>query len=197
MSIASSTNSFPLTGSLGLSVVSIAGGSGNAAANAATIATATDPFDPTPAASTPFSVLQSTASTTTSSPTIAALTTGELTNGQHKVIQAIGQSQGDQATIPWNANGTEPSQISSLRSLGWIKLVQPVQGAKGVASGVYSLTPVGQAIFKRTVGGDIGVPPTSADGGSSPDLSAVSAQLASGVSSVASLLSSVGVNVSV
>jgi hypothetical protein len=194
MSNSISTSSFPLTGSLGLSIVSIAGGSGNASANAASIATATNPYDPNPAASTAFSVIQSSASTTTSSPTIAALTTGQLTNGQHKIIQAIGQSAGDQTSIPWNAGGTEPSQISSLRSLGWIKLVKPVQGDKGVASGIYTLTPVGQAIFKRTVGGDIGVPP-AADSASS--LSAATAGLSAGVSSVASLLSSVGVNVNV
>jgi len=187
-----SGSSFPLTGSLGLSIVSIDGGSGNASANAATIAASANPST----GSTPLSVLASTQSTTTSSPTIAALTTGQLTNGQHKIIQAIGQSQDDQDSIPWNANGTEPSQITALKSLGWIKLVKPVQGPKGVAAGVYSLTPVGQAIFKRTVGGSIGVPPASSDG-STPSLSSVTASLSSGVSAIAGLLSQVGVNVSV
>ncbi len=187
-----SGSSFPLTGSLGLSIVSIAGGSGNASANAATIAASANPST----GSTPFSILASNQSTTTSSPTIAALTTGQLTNGQHKIIQAIGQSQNDQDQIPWNANGTEPSQITSLKSLGWIKLVKPIQGPKGVAAGVYSLTPVGQAIFKRTVGGSIGVPPASSDG-STPDLASVTSSLSSGISAVAGLLSQVGVNVSV
>ncbi|HVJ51014.1 MAG TPA: hypothetical protein VM689_01040 [Aliidongia sp.] len=193
MSVASASSAFPVTGSLGLSLLSIVGGSGTASANAAAIAA---PLDSS-SASGPFAVLSANASTTTSSPTIAALTTGQLTNGEHKIIQAIGQSAGGQATLPWNADGSEPSQLSSLRSLGWLKLDKPIPGDKGTASGVYELTPVGQAIFKRTVGGDIGVPPPADSSANGGQLANISSAFSQGVSAVAGLLSSVGVDVSV
>jgi hypothetical protein len=188
-------NPFTSAGPLGLSITSIVGGSGTVPSTAASIVASGN----ADTSGGPLSLLSS-PSTVTQSPTIAALTSGQLTNGQHKVIQAIGQSPGGQTTVPWNANGSEPSQLTSLRQLGWLKLVKPINAPNSsqINSGVYKLTPVGEAIFKRTVGGTIGVDPTAADTpGSGLDTAAITASLGQSVQTVASLLSAVGVNVTV
>jgi len=188
---------FPVTGSLGLSLASIQGGTSTAANASAINATAASD------ASSPFSLLASSHATTSSSPTINALTTGELSTEDHKVISEIGATATDSLLVPWNTNGTEPSVLTSLKSLGWIKLdsVQTTAGSSLPTGATYSLTPVGQAIYKRTVATTLG-PGTqaaiaNATAGSTTNASAVDSNLQGEVSTLVGALSSVGVNVSV
>jgi hypothetical protein len=192
---------FPSDGALGLSLTSIQGGTGAAANATAILATSTAN------ASSPFSLLASSSATTTSSPTIAALTTGELSNEDHTVIAQIGETPGNSLLIPWNANGTAPSVVANLQGLGWIKLgqVQTTPGVSVPTGANYSLTPVGQAIFKRTVSSTLGpgtqdsVANATAPASSTSSESAATAEagLSSEVSTLLSTLSSLGVNVQV
>jgi hypothetical protein len=182
---------FPTTGELGLSLASIQGGTSTAANASAINASAA-------ASETgPFSILGSNAASTSSSPTINALTTGELSTEDHKVISEIGGTANDQLAVPWNANGTEPSEITNLKSLGWIKLVnlQTPAGSAKPTGATYSLTPVGQAIYKRTVSTTLGAGTQAAI--SSAAASSLDANLQSEVSSLVGGLSSVGVNIQV
>jgi hypothetical protein len=186
---------FPATGELGLSLTSIEGGvAGNGNAASVIAATSTD-------TSGPFSILSSSHATTSNSPTINALTSGELSTQDHKIIAAIGGTANDSLLVPWNSNGTEPSEISNLKNLGWIKILslQTAPGSKTPTGANYSLTPVGQAIYKRTVATTLG-PGTqatigNATAGSTTNASAIDANLSSQVSTLVSTLSSVGVNV--
>jgi hypothetical protein len=188
---------FPTTGELGLSLTSIEGGT-SAAANASAI-NATAASD----ASSPLSVLGSNSATTSTSPTINALTTGELSNVDHKVIAEIGGTANDSLLVPWNANGTEPTEISNLKALHWIKLdsLQTAPGAAKPTGATYSLTPIGQAIYKRTVATTLG-PGTqaaisNAQAASTANAASVNSALSSEVSTLVGALSSVGVDVQV
>jgi hypothetical protein len=182
---------FPTTGELGLSLASIQGGTSTAANATAINASATS------SATGPFSILGNTAATTSSSPTINALTTGELSNEQHTIISQIGGTANDTLSVPWNADGTEPTQITSLKQLGWIKLdqVTTTAGDTKPSSATYSLTPVGQAIYKRTVSSTLGA--GTQDAISSAAASSIDSNLQSEVSSLVGTLSAVGVNIQV
>jgi hypothetical protein len=179
---------FPETGALGLSLTSIQGGS-STAANAASINSSA-----ASSAGGPFGILASSTATTTTSPTIEALTTGKMTQEDNKVIAQIGGTTNDQLDVPWNTNGTEPSEITKLKQQGWIKLVKvDGTGSTGKPTGAtYTLTPVGQAIYKRTVAPELG---PSAAPVSSAAASAIDSNLSSEVSALLSGLSSVGVNI--
>jgi hypothetical protein len=188
---------FPTTGSLGLSLTSIQGGSGTAAnATAILSSEASD-------TSSPLSILGSTSATTSNSPTINALTTGELSNQDHKIIAQIGETANDSLSVPWNANGTEPTELTNLRQLGWIKVasLETTAGNPKPTGANYSLTPVGQAIFKRTVATTLG-PGTeaalsNAQSASTANAAAVDSNLSSEVSTLVGALSSVGVNIQI
>jgi hypothetical protein len=187
---------FPATGELGLSVTSIGGTGTNA--NATTIIAAS-----TSNLSSPFSILSANTASTSTSPTINALSSGELSTADHNVISAIGKTANNSLLIPWNGNGTAPSTITAIQNLGWIKLdqVQTPKGAKLPTGATYSLTPVGQAIFKRTVATTLG-PGTqatiaNASAPSAATASSIDSGLASQVSTLVSTLSSLGVDVQV
>jgi len=184
-------SSFPATGELGLSTASI-GGSSSTTANAASINTSAS------TGTGPFSILASSTATTTTSPTIEALTTGKMTSTDNKVIAQIGATANDSLEIPWNTDGTEPTEITKLKTQGWIKLdqVQNTAGASKPTGATYSLTPVGQAIYKRTVSPVLG-PSGAASAVSSAAASTIDSNLSSEVSTLLSGLSSVGVDVSV
>jgi hypothetical protein len=185
---------FPATGELGLSLTSILGSSGTSNAASIIAAGASDTFGP-------FSILSANSAAVSASPTINALSAGELSTEDHNVIASIGQTAGNSLLIPWNANGTAPSTITNLQSLGWLKQVSvdTPAGAKAPTGATYSLTPVGQAIFKRTVSSTLG-PGTqdtisNATSVSPTTASAIDSGLASQVSTLLSALSSVWVNV--
>jgi hypothetical protein len=185
---------FPLTGSLGLSLASIQGGTSTASNAAAINASAVS------SEGGAFGILSSNQATTTTSPTIQALTTGQMTNGDHKVLASIGGTASDSLDIPWNANGTEPTEVSKLKQQGWIKLVKVAgTGSTGKPSGAtYTLTPVGQAIYKRTVSSTLGASAAAtAATVSSAAASSLDSNLQSEVSTLLGGLSSVGVDVSV
>jgi len=180
---------FPATGVLGLSLTSIAGSAGaNGNATAILAATSTNP-------SSPFTLLGATSATNTTSPTIRALTTGQLSNLDHKVIAQIGQTANNSLFVPFNNDGSVPSEIAKLRDLRWIRLdnLQVAPGARVATGGTFSLTQVGQAIFKRTVSTTLG--PSSQAAAS--NAAAVKSKLAAEVSTLLGALSSVGVNVKV
>ncbi len=180
---------FPTTGELGLSLASIQGGTSTATDATAINATAAS------GAGGPFSILASSAATTTTSPTIEALTTGKMSTEDNKVIAQIGGTTNDQLDVPWNTDGSEPSEITKLKQQGWIKLVKvDGTGSTGKPTGAtYTLTPVGQAIYKRTVAPELG---PSAAPVSSAAASAIDSNLSSEISALLSGLSSVGVDVS-
>jgi hypothetical protein len=184
---------FPATGELGLSLTSIQGGT-SGPANAASLNAAA-----TSNSSTAFSILSAVSATTSTSPTINALQTGELSTEDHTVIAAIGGTATDSELIPWNANGTAPSTITNLQSLGWIKLVsvQTKAGASAPTGATYTLTPVGQAIYKRTVATTLGAGTQASIGNASASSTQAVAGLSSEVSTLVGALSSVGVDVSV
>jgi len=184
---------FPATGQLGLSLTSIQGGTG-AAANAAAISAAA-----TSDSSSAFSILDAASATTSTSPTINALQTGELSTEDHTVIASIGGTATDSLLIPWNANGTAPSTITNLQSLGWIKLVseQTTPGSPAPTGATYTLTPVGQAIYKRTVASTLGAGTQASIANASASSTQAVAGLSSEVSTLVGALSSVGVDVSV
>jgi|GEM_PF-4136410 hypothetical protein len=188
---------FPATGQLGLSLTSIEGGVGSDPnATAILAASASD-------SSSAFSIISANSATTSTSPTINALTTGELSTEDHTVIAAIGATAGNSLLVPWNANGTAPSTITAIQSLGWIKLasVETAPGSQAPTGANYSLTPVGQAIYKRTVATILGQGTQStianASAASTASASAIDSGLASQVSTLIGALSSVGVNVQV
>jgi hypothetical protein len=140
---------FGVSGELGVGTASILGANATATPNAASILAATQ------TSTGPLSVIANSLNTAVS-PTIAALRTGELTTTQQKLLSAL-YSSSTPTSIPWNANGTEPSVVAQVRGYGWIKLVEPTynQTTKAVASATYQLTPVGKAIAARTNGGGV------------------------------------------
>ncbi|MEA2756068.1 MAG: hypothetical protein QOJ54_2357 [Aliidongia sp.] len=184
---------FPATGELGLSLISILGSSNNG--NAASILASgnSDTFGP-------LDIISASNAAVSSSPTINALSAGELSTVDHNVIASIGQTAGNSLLIPWNANGTAPTTVTNLQNLHWIKLlsVETPAGAPAPTGATYGLTPVGQAIFKRTVSTTLGPGTQSTIGNASAPSAADAAALAglsSQVSTLIGALSSVGVNV--
>jgi hypothetical protein len=149
-----------------------------------------------------ITALQTQASSTAPS-TTAALTEGRLTTSQQRVLQAVGDSTGP-LTIPWNANGTEPTTVANIRTAGWLKLDKKVTDNGKVTGATYELTAVGKAIFKRTNGGNVDgsgdTPLTSADTNGptsstgSTTASAADAALQSSVSTLSGLLGSLGIS---
>ena len=145
-----------------------------------------------------------TQSSSTTPSTALALSEGKLTNSQQRVLQAVGDNGGP-LTIPWNANGTEPTTVASIRTAGWLKLDKKIVSGGKVTGGTYELTAVGNAIYQRTGGGNVnGSGPTtltSADtnGPSSTSSSSAAAaadsQLQSSVSALAGVLGSVGISI--
>jgi len=125
---------------------------------------------------------------------------GLIKPSQQRVIQAIGDST-DPLSIPWNANGTEPTTVAALRTAGWIKLDAKVLTNGKSSGGTYSLTKLGIEIYNRTSGGQANsassTPLTSADtnGTTSTASTASTAALQSSVASLTSILGSVGVSV--
>jgi hypothetical protein len=188
---------FPATGELGLSLTSIEGGTSTEANAASILGTAVSSNGGA------FSILSASSATTSASPTVRALTTGELSNADHKVIAAIGGTATDSLLIPYNADGSVPSEIANLVGLGWIKLdkLQLTPGQSRPTGATYSLTPVGQAIYKRTVATTLGPGTQAAIGNASApsaaNASAVDSGLQAEVSTLLGALSSVGVNVQV
>jgi hypothetical protein len=188
---------FPATGELGLSLTSIQGGTSTEANAASILGTAVS------SDGGPFSILSANSATTSASPTVQALTTGELSNEDHKVIASIGGTATDSLLIPYNADGSVPTEIANLVALGWIKLdtLQITPGQARPTGGNYSLTPVGQAIYKRTVATTLG-PGTqaaiaNASAPSTANASSVDSGLQAEVSTLVGALSSVGVDVQV
>ena len=145
-----------------------------------------------------------TQSSSTTPSTALALSEGKLTNSQQRVLQAIGDNNGP-LTVPWNANGTEPTTVANIRTAGWLKLDKKVVSGGKVTGGTYELTTVGKAIYQRTGGGNVnGSGPTtltSADtngpssGSGSTSAAQANAQLQSSVSALAGVLGSVGISV--
>lgn len=156
---ASFISSFGLSGSLGVGTASILGGNAtNSNPNAASITAAST------TATGALSVLSNATTATDQSPTIQALTTGKLTNQQHKVLAALGSSSTPTA-LPWDTNGVEPDVLATIRKYGWIKEVAPTYDTKTreITGATYELTPIGQAINRRTGGTDaVGVTPAQA-----------------------------------
>jgi hypothetical protein len=138
---------FPVSGELGLGTASLLGGNAAGTPNAAGIISASTTI------SGPLAAIENSINTSTS-PTVAALRTGELTTTQQKLLSTL-YTAGEPSSIPWNANGTEPSVVAQIRSYGWIKLVEPTYDPTNhsVTSATYELTPVGKAIALRTGGG--------------------------------------------
>jgi hypothetical protein len=136
--------------------------------------------------------------------TSQALLAGKLTTSQQRVLQAVGDNNGP-LTIPWNANGTEPTTVANIHNAGWLKLDKKVVTNGKVTGGVYELTKVGTAIYNRTGGGNVNssadTPLTSTDtngssaSSGSTSAAAADAALQNSVSSLASVLGSVGVSV--
>ena len=56
--------------------------------------------------------------------------------------------------VDWNSNNTEPSVVSQIKGYGWIKMIKPTYdiATRSVTSATYQLTPIGKAIYQRTVG---------------------------------------------
>jgi len=133
-------------------------------------------------------------------PSTAQALEGLIKPSQQRVIQAIGDSTGP-LSIPWNANGTEPTTVAALRTAGWIKLDSKVQTNGKSSGGTYTLTKLGIQIYNRTGGGEANsassTPLTSADtnGTTSTSSTASNAALESSVSSLTSILGSVGISV--
>jgi hypothetical protein len=146
-----------------------------------------------------------TQSSATTPSTTAALSEGRLTTSQQRVLQAVGDNTGP-LTIPWNANGTEPTTVANIRTAGWLKLDKKVTTDGKVTGATYELTAVGKAIYQRTGGGNVNgsddTPLTSADTNgptstttSSTTASAADAALQNSVSTLSGLLGSVGISV--
>jgi hypothetical protein len=137
---------------------------------------------------------------TSTAPSTAQALSGLVKPSQQRVVQAIGDNDGP-LSIPWNANGTEPTTLASLRTAGWLKLDTKVLTNGKPSGGTYELTKLGTAIYNRTGGGQAtgaDAPLTSADtNGTTSTSSSVSstAALQSTVSSLTSILGSVGVTV--
>ena len=135
-----------------------------------------------------------------STPSTTEALAGLIKPSQQRVIQAIGNNAGP-LSIPWNANGSEPTTIAALRTAGWIKLDAKVLTNGKSSGGTYELTKLGTEIYNRTGGGQVGATTTaltSADtNGTTSTTSSASATAAlqSSVSSLTSILGSVGISV--
>jgi len=129
--------------------------------------------------------------------TAQALSAGKLTTSQQRVLQAVGDNNGP-LSILWNTNGSEPTTVANIRKAGWLKLDKKVVTNGKPSGGVYELTAVGKAIYLRTGGGNVnGSDPTaltSADTNGGTAASAT-ANLQSSVSTLSSILGSVGISV--
>jgi hypothetical protein len=135
--------------------------------------------------------------------TTQALEAGALTTSQQRVIQAIGDNTGA-LQIPWNSTGTEPTTVANIRAAGWIKLDKKIITDGKVTGGTYELTKLGQAIYNRTGGGNVDGSTdstlTSAEtngtttSSGSTAAAAADANLQSSVSSLTSILGSLGIS---
>jgi hypothetical protein len=140
---------FAVSGELGVGTASILGADATANPNAATLLAAGSP-QTGPLAAIAQSLNQA------ATPTVAALETGALTTNQHKILQALFSGnaipKGTPYSLPWTASGNEPSVVAQVRSYGWIKLIKPTTAPNStrVVSATYELTPIGQAIARRT-----------------------------------------------
>jgi hypothetical protein len=140
---------------------------------------------------------------TSTAPSTAQALAGLIKPSQQRVIGAIGDNNGP-LSIPWNANGSEPTTLAALRTAGWLKLDAKVLTNGKPSGGTYELTKIGTAIYNRTGGGQVGAdntPLTSADtNGTTADSSgaaaaaAAEAQAQSGVANLAGLLGSLGIS---
>jgi hypothetical protein len=142
-----------------------------------------------------LTALQSKSSSTV--PSTAQALEGLLKPSQQRVIAAVGDNGGP-LSIPWNANGTEPTTVAALRTAGWLKLDQKVLTNGKSSGGTYELTKLGTAIYNRTGGGKVGSPTTaltSADTNGTTSTTSSTTALQSAVSSLTSILGSVGVTV--
>ena len=148
---ASSLNVSGLTGELGVGTASILGGDATQEGGAATIIGSSGTID----TSSPLYLVAQSITATNNSPTTQALETGKLTTAQHNVLSALAAGGNKPYSIGWNNDGSEPTTLATMRSLGWIKLVEPDYNpsTRLVGSATYELTPVGQAIAKRTGAG--------------------------------------------
>ena len=86
---------------------------------------------------------------TSTAPSTAQALAGLIKPSQQRVIGAVGDSDGP-LSIPWNANGTEPTTVAALRTAGWLKLDAKVLTNGKPSGATYELTKVGIAIFNRT-----------------------------------------------
>lgn len=153
-------SSFGLSGSLGVGTASILGADAQGTPNAASIAASGQ------TATGALAALQVSATNSNQQPTIEALGQGKLTGKQHKIIAALGAAPKNTLSVPWNANGTEPTVVSQIRKYGWIKLVKPTYDTKTrlVGSATYQLTKIGLAIYKRTGGGTLSTTASTSSG---------------------------------
>ena len=132
-----------------------------------------------------------------SAPSTAQALAGLLKPSQQRVIAAVGDNNGP-LSIPWNANGTEPTTVAALRTAGWLKLDTKVLTNGKSSGGTYELTKLGTAIYNRTGGGQVGgntTALTSADTNGTTSTTSSVSSLQSTVSSLTSILGSVGVTV--
>jgi len=133
-------------------------------------------------------------------PSTAEALNGLIKPSQQRIVQAIGDNNGP-LSIPWNANGTEPTTVAALRTAGWIKLDSKVQTNGKSSGGTYSLTKVGIEIYNRTGGGEANsassTPLTSAEtnGTTSTASTTATSALQDSVSSLTSILGSIGISV--
>lgn len=139
-----------------------------------------------------FGALQSNGSgTSAASATATALGSGGIKTTYHNVLQAIGGEPDGTLLQHWNANGSEPSALTTLRSYGWIKLTgKQLDPANNTPIGAYQFTAVGYAIYQRTGGGSIAGSSLNLTGASSSTTGAASSQTAA----ITSILSSLGFN---
>ncbi len=147
--ITSAFNSpFGITGELGVGTASILGANAQATPNAAAI-TAAGNTD----TSSPFYAISESINSN-NSPTLQALQEGKLTTTQHNILKTLAANNNQPTSIPWNANGTEPTIVTQIKGYGWIKIVEPAYdpSTRLVTSATYELTPVGKAIVNRTGG---------------------------------------------
>jgi hypothetical protein len=123
--------------------------------------------------------------------TATALGSGGLTTKQHNVIQTLGDSGTPTVKIPWNTNGTEPTLLTQLRTYGWIKATRR-DNSGGTSGAYYKLTPIGQAIYKRTGGGKAGATLSASDLNNATSGTGLSKSQVSELNSLLSALGSTG-----
>lgn len=132
-----------------------------------------------------------------SAPSTTQALAGLIKPSQQRVLQAIGDNTGA-LSIPWNANGTEPTTVAALRTAGWIKLDKKILTNGKSSGGTYELTKLGTQIYNRTGGGRADgttTALTSADTNGTTSTASSTSTLQSSISSLTSILGSVGVTV--